>query len=145
MNAKTVGVALVTGVLFGFGLSWSTMVRPEVVLDFLRGRDFGLLFVLGAGVVITGVAYQLLPRILNKPLLAPSFGQHFALMNAQTLLGAALFGIRWGISGVCPGPAFAGLGVGNWPLLIALAGLFAGAYAQGKLAGSKTLPPQWSD
>ena len=121
------------------------MVRPEVVLDFLRWRDLGLLFVLGAGVVITGVTYQLLPRILKKPLLAASFGQHFALMNTQTLLGAALFGIGWGISGVCPGPAFAGLGVGNWPLIIALAGLFAGAYVQGKLASRKILPPQWSD
>jgi len=49
------------------------------------------------------------------------------------VIGAAIFGIGWGLSGVCPGPAIAGLGVGNAPVLWALAGLFAGAYVQGRL------------
>jgi len=42
------------------------------------------------------------------------------------IVGAALFGIGWGLSGVCPGPAIAGLGVGNWPILAALAAMVAG-------------------
>lgn len=145
MNTRTLAIALLTGCVFGFGLAWSTMVRPEVVLDFLRWRDFGLLFVLGAGVIITGLTYQLAPRLLGKPLWASSFGKHFAVMNSQTIVGAALFGVGWGLCGVCPGPAIAGLGVGNWPLLIVLVGMFSGAYVQGRVASWKALPPQWSD
>jgi uncharacterized protein len=122
---------LLSGVLFGFGLALATMVRPEVVLSFLRFQDFGLLWVLGGAAMVTAVTYQLAPRVMRKPLFEPSFGAHAAAMNAQTLGGAALFGIGWGISGVCPGPAIAGLGTGNWPLLFALLGLVAGAYVQG--------------
>ena len=46
-----------------------------------------------------------------------------------------LFGLGWGICGVCPGPALAGLGAGNSDLLIALAGIFAGAGLHGLWAG----------
>ena len=145
MNTRTLLVAVVTGVIFGFGLSWSTMVRPEVVLDFLRWRDLGLLLVLGSAVVVTAVAYQLIPRLLRKPLLAARFDRHLALMNGETIGGAALFGIGWGLCGVCPGPAIAGLGTGNWPLLIAVAGMFLGAYLQGLTAGNRSHSPQMGD
>ena len=132
---KAVLVALATGVLVGLGLAISTMVQPEVVLDFLRWRDFGLLLVLGSGVAIIGLAYQLLPRLLEAPLLGGRFGRHVAALDRRTILGAAIFGIGWGLSGVCPGPAIAGIGAGNWPLLLAVAGMFAGAYVQGRWAG----------
>lgn len=126
---------LAGGVLFGFGLSYSTMIRPEVVLSFLRLQDFGLLMVLGGAVVVTLLAYQLLPRLMRKPVLEPAFGEHPSMMSRSTLGGAALFGVGWGICGVCPGPAIAGLGMGNWPLLIALAGMIAGAWLQGRVEG----------
>ncbi|MFB6200522.1 MAG: YeeE/YedE family protein, partial [Halorhabdus sp.] len=42
-----------------------------------------------------------------------------------------LSGLGWGISGVCPGSGYASLGIGNWPILIAIAGMFVGAYLQG--------------
>jgi len=131
VNARALWWVAVSGALFGFGLALSTMVRPEVVLDFLMWRDMGLLLVLGGAVAVTFVAYQLLPRVMAKPLAGDSFGKHPSEMSARTLAGAAIFGIGWGLSGVCPGPAIAGLGVGNWPLLISLAGLAAGALVQG--------------
>ena len=134
MNRATGGVALLSGVGFGFGLAYSTMTRPEVILDFLRGRDFGLLLVLGGAVAVTTPAYQLLPKLLRKPVLASTFGKHHAIMSRHTIGGAALFGIGWGIGGVCPGPAIAGLGTGNWPLLVALGSMFLGAYVQGWVA-----------
>ncbi len=132
MKALSLGMVLACGALFGLGLSVATMVKPEVVLDFLLFRDLGLLLVLGGAVVVALVFYQLAPRLLNKPLLEPAFGQHPAKLDARTLIGAAIFGAGWGLCGVCPGPAIAGVGVGNWPLLIALAGIFIGAYAQGR-------------
>ncbi len=134
MPASTLIAVLLGGVLFGFGLSVSTMVKPEVVLSFLRFQDFGLLLVLGGAVVVAALTYQIVPRILGKPMLAREFSRHPSEMNAQTVRGAALFGIGWGLCGVCPGPAITGLGTGNWPLLIAIVGLFAGAYAHGWLA-----------
>ena len=126
---------LLSGALFGFGLALSTMVKPEVVLAFLWFKDMGLLLVLGGAVVVTFVAYRLAPRMLKKPLAGKAFLEHPSAMDARTLGGAALFGVGWGLSGVCPGPALAGLGVGNWPIVAALAGLAAGAYVQGRFFG----------
>ncbi len=137
MSRATLGVALVSGIGFGFGLAYSTMTRPEVVLDFLRWRDFGMLLVLGGAVAVTTPTYQLLPRLLRKPVLADSFGKHHSVMSRQTIGGAALFGIGWGIGGVCPGPAIAGLGAGNWPLLVALGAMLLGAYVQGWIASRR--------
>ena len=137
MSAKTLLVALVTGIVFGFGLSYSTMVRPEVVLSFLRFQDFGLLLVLGGAVVVTALAYGFIPKLIARPVLGGTFGKHPAVMSKSTIGGAAIFGVGWGLSGVCPGPALAGLGVGNWPLLISIASMLAGAYVQGYIASRR--------
>ena len=131
MNAFFYVSVLVGGALFGAGLTLATMVQPEVVLAFLRFDDWGLMLVLGSAVMITFAVYQLAPRLMKKPLFAEKFGAHALFGTRQTLVGAAIFGIGWGLSGVCPGPAIAGLGTGNWPLLYTLAGLFAGAWLQG--------------
>lgn len=129
---------LLGGSLFGFGLSYATMIRPEVVFSFLRFDDLGLLWVLGSATTLTFVAYQLAPKILKKPLTAASFGSHPAVMNKDTLVGAAIFGTGWGISGVCPGPAIAGIGAGNWPLLIVVASMLLGAFVHGWLESNKS-------
>jgi uncharacterized membrane protein YedE/YeeE len=138
MKPGAAAFVAISGGLFGFGLALSTMVKPEVVIDFLMWRDLGLLLVLGGAVAVTFLAYQLLPRLARKPWLADSFGKHPSELSARTLGGAAIFGIGWGLCGVCPGPAIAGLGVGNWPLLYALAGLAAGALVQGLFFAPRT-------
>jgi uncharacterized membrane protein YedE/YeeE len=122
---------LLAGALFGFGLAVSTMVRPEVVLSFLRFQDFGLLLVMGGAVGVVLLVYQLAPRLLARPLLGDQFHTHPSSWNRDTLVGSALFGIGWGLCGVCPGPAIAGLGTGNQDLLWALAGIALGALVQG--------------
>lgn len=122
---------LAAGALFGFGLSVSTMIRPEVVLSFLRFQDFGLMLVMGGAVLVVLLAYQLAPRLLARPLLDDHFHKHPSTWSRDTLVGAALFGVGWGLCGVCPGPAIAGLGAGNWSLLWALAGIALGALVQG--------------
>lgn len=122
---------LAAGVLFGFGLSFSTMIRPEVVLSFLRFQDFGLMLVMGGAVVVVVLTYKLAPRMLAKPLWDDHFHTHPSVWNRDTAVGAALFGVGWGLCGVCPGPAIAGLGAGNWELLWALAGIALGALVQG--------------
>ena len=124
-------VVLVSGALFGFGLAFSTMVSPEVVLSFLRFQDWGLMLVMGGAVGVTVLAYQLAPRVLKRPAMGDHFAVRPALLDRNTILGAAIFGVGWGVCGVCPGPAIAGLGTVNWPMLVALAGITLGAYLQG--------------
>jgi len=132
MKKSSLLAVLLCGVLFGAGLSLASMVKPEVVIDFLLFRDLGLLLVLGTAVLVTLLAYQLGPRVLKKPVFEARFADYVSALDVRTLLGAGIFGLGWGICGVCPGPAIAGLGVGNWPLLYALAGIAAGAYVQGR-------------
>ena len=129
---------LLGGALFGYGLAYSGMVSPEVVLRFLTFQDFGLMLVMGGAVAVTVVAYQVVPRFLPRPLLQEKFEKRVTPLDRNTLVGAALFGVGWGLSGVCPGPAIAGLGGGNFSLLWALLGIFAGAYLQGWYASRST-------
>ena len=131
MTLPRFAAVLLAGALFGFGLALSTMVRPEVVLGFLRFQDFGLMLVMGGAVAVTVLAYGLLPRLLGRPLLGERFHHHASAWNRDTAVGAALFGVGWGLCGVCPGPAIAGLGLGNWSLLWALGGIALGALVQG--------------
>ena len=137
MSARALAFVALSGALFGFGLALSTMVQPEVVIAFLLWRDMGLLLVLGGAVAVTFVSYRVLPILFRKPWMGDTFGKHPSEMSARTLVGAAIFGVGWGLSGVCPGPAIAGLGVGNWPLVFALAGLAAGAFIQGRFFAGK--------
>ena len=122
---------LVAGTLFGFGLAWSTMIQPEVILGFLRFQDFGLLLVMAGAIAVVLITYQLAPRVMGRPFFDRAFQSHPSAWNRNTLLGSALFGMGWGLCGVCPGPAIAGLGAGNWDLLWVLGGIALGALAQG--------------
>jgi uncharacterized membrane protein YedE/YeeE len=128
---------VLSGALFGFGLALSTMIQPEVVLKFFRFEDLGLLLVMGGALVVALLAYQIAPRLLRKAILNGSFAQRPTATLKNTLIGSVLFGIGWGICGVCPGPAIAGLGAGNWPLAIAVAAMLLGAYVQGRFARLK--------
>jgi uncharacterized membrane protein YedE/YeeE len=132
MKPVSLLAVLAGGALFGFGLALSTMISPEVVLSFLRLHDFGLLLVLGGAAFITLLAYQLAPRFMQRPVFEAQFGKHPSRLDRDTITGAAIFGAGWGLCGVCPGPAIAGLGAGNWPLLLALVGIALGAYVQGR-------------
>ena len=56
LNPARLLAVLASGALFGFGLAWSTMIQPEVVLSFLRFQDWGLMLVMGGAVVVTALA-----------------------------------------------------------------------------------------
>jgi uncharacterized membrane protein YedE/YeeE len=131
---------LLGGGLFGYGLAWSSMARPEVVLSFLQLRDLGLLLVMAAALAVTTIGFQLAPRLLKTTLLGLPFSHEVKPMLAGTLPGAVIFGLGWGLSGLCPGAAVASIGIGNGPVLIGLAGMFLGAYLQGLLAEVHRMP-----
>ena len=127
--------ALVAGVLFGFGLYISGMVNPLKVLRFLDftaipsgGWDPSLAFVMIPAVIVMFVAVRI-GRRRTAPAFATSFHEpEFKKIDAPLVAGAALFGIGWGMSGICPGPAISLMAF--WPqyLLIYLLALFVGSY-----------------
>jgi uncharacterized membrane protein YedE/YeeE len=125
-------VILVGGLIFGFGLAYSRMARPEVVLDFLQFEDFGLVFVMFGGAAVVGVTYYLAPRLLDGALLTGEpFERRLKSMDRNVIIGGTIFGVGWGISGICPGAAYASLGIGNVTIIWAIVGMFVGAYLQG--------------
>ncbi|NUB93563.1 YeeE/YedE family protein [Haloterrigena sp. SYSU A121-1] len=136
---------LVGGLLFGFGLAYSHMARPEVVLDFLQFDDFGLLFVMFGAAIVSGIAFAAMPRIRDSaPLTGDVYSRRLKPFDRNVLIGGGIFGVGWGLSGICPGAAYASLGIGNVTILWALVGMFAGAYLQGvwrsKRAGADAAP-----
>jgi len=113
--------ALLSGIVFGIGLSVSQMTNPEKVkgfLDIFGHWDPSLALVMCAALITTGIGYRLVLR-RSKPL----FDKNFLLPTQQRIdvrlsIGAVSFGIGWGISGLCPGPAIAGLGLGQSSLYV---------------------------
>lgn len=127
-------VVYLGGLLFGVGLAVSQMARPEVVLSFLQLADFGLLFVMGGGAVVTGLTIAVGTRLdRTAPLTGAEYTKRLRSMDQDVLLGGVLFGVGWGLSGICPGAAYASVGIGNYPILVAIAGMLAGAYAKSVL------------
>jgi hypothetical protein len=120
------------GLVFGLGLAVSRMTHPEVVLDFLQFQDLGLLFVMGGGSLVVGGVIAVMRRTDRRaPLTGDVYGRRVKSMDRNVIVGGSIFGVGWGLSGICPGAAYASVGIGNYPILIAVAGMFVGAYAQG--------------
>lgn len=132
------------GLLFGLGLGLSHMARPEVVLDFLQFTDFGLVFVMFGAAIVSGLSFAVVPRLRSRaPFTGDAYGRRLKSMDRNVLVGGGIFGVGWGLSGICPGAAYASLGIGNVTILWAIVGMFVGAYLQGlwrsHTAGSKAL------
>ncbi|MGM0604996.1 MAG: YeeE/YedE family protein [Halobacteriota archaeon] len=121
------------GLLFGFGLGYSNMAKPEVVLDFLHFADFGLLFVMFGAAAVTGVVFTIASRLGGRaPLTGKQYARRLKSLDRNVLIGGSIFGVGWGLSGICPGAAYASVGIGNYPILVAIVGMFVGAYLQGR-------------
>ena len=135
MNNRKI-VLFIGGIVFGFGLAWGGMAKPEVVLSFLQLKDYGLVLLMGFATVTTFIAINIVPRFIEKPILGGEFKPRTRELTRNTILGAIIFGVGWGLSGQCPGSALSSLGIGNYPILIGIASMFVGAYVMGRFFGS---------
>ena len=101
-------LGLLCGLIFGMGLVVSGMSNPAKVLNFLDlagSWDPSLLFVMAGAAGLTFVGYRLVQR-QSRPLFAAQFHMPTAQnLDTQLIAGAACFGLGWGLSGFCPGPA----------------------------------------
>jgi uncharacterized membrane protein YedE/YeeE len=122
-------VALFAGALFGLGLAVSGMMNPAKVigfLDFAGGWDPTLAFVMGGALLVSIPAFRLILG-RQRPVLAGGFElPTSSALDARLLGGAALFGVGWGLSGFCPGPAVAALVTGLAPVFAFVAAMMAG-------------------
>ncbi len=120
---------LVSGAIFGFGLSLSGMLDPARVRGFLDVTgpwNPSLAFVLG-GAVAASVAGQVIARRLKAPLFDSRFDwPRTHPIDARLIAGSAVFGIGWGLAGLCPGPAVAALTLGFLPTAVFVVAMVAG-------------------
>ena len=136
--------ALLAGLLFGLGLLISGMTRPDKVLGFLDlagDWDASLAFVMGGAILVHAPLSRLILR-RRSPLLDSIF--HLPTrrdIDPRLLAGAALFGVGWGLSGYCPGPALVSAGDGASSALIFTLAMTAAMLADRWITSREEAPP----
>jgi uncharacterized protein len=129
-------VSLAAGLIFGFGLALSGMLDPARVrgfLDIFGAWDPSLAFVLGGAVAVSAIGY-----VISRKMKSPALDVAFRLptktgVDAPLMIGAAVFGIGWGIAGLCPGPAVASLTFGLPATIAFTIAMFVGVFAHDRL------------
>lgn len=128
---STIVVALVSGIIFGLGLCVSEMINPTRVIGFLDvfGRwDATLLLVMAAAVTVAGIGFPLVAR-RAKPIFADKFVVPVKTdIDLRLITGSVLFGVGWGLAGLCPGPAIAALASMSPPILMFVAAMIGGQW-----------------
>lgn len=132
--------AFVSGLLFSLGLIVSQMVNPAKVLGFLDifgNWDPSLAFVMGGAVAMSALGTVIARRrgvpVLARRLETPTRRD----LDPRLIGGAALFGIGWGLVGLCPGPALTALTFGPWQVPVFVAAMIAG------MALFRIVPADW--
>ncbi len=126
---RPIAFALIAGTLFGAGLAVSGMADPQRVrgfLDLFGTWDPTLAFVMGGALIPMAIAWR-----IQKRMPTPMVAERFALptvrdLDPRLVGGAALFGIGWGIAGLCPGPAIADLAIAPVPAAIFVVAMLGG-------------------
>jgi uncharacterized membrane protein YedE/YeeE len=134
---KRNAAAFGTGALFALGLAISGMTKPAKVIGFLdiSGEwDASLAFVMGGAIAVHFVAYRLIMRRS-----APLFDTKFHMptrkdIDPRLVLGAALFGVGWGLGGFCPGPGIVAAGGGSLHAIVFLVGMTLGMLVEHAVA-----------
>ncbi len=133
-RVMSIVLAMLSGALFGAGLLVSGMTQPARVIGFLdvtRAWDPSLAFVMGGAVIVYAIAL----RWIRKHRRDPWFDLKFHLptrrdIDPALVIGAALFGIGWGLGGLCPGPGLVAAAAGSVPAIAFIAAMLVGMYVQ---------------
>ena len=122
-------IGLLAGLLFGIGLLISGMTDPTKVqgfLDVFGAWDISLALVMGGGLIVAIIGVQLAKRQqiswIGSLIEMPSK----TTINKKLLIGAMLFGIGWGLVGICPGPGIVLLGTGQWQAYVFIPAMIVG-------------------
>lgn len=130
---RRVLVAFAAGAVFGLGLTISRMIDPAKVLGFLDvagNWDPSLALVMAGALAMMAIAYRI-AGVRHVPLLAETFQIPTRRdVDSRLVGGAILFGIGWGLVGLCPGPAVSGLALGRHEIFVFVLAMLAGMAAQ---------------
>lgn len=122
--------SLAAGFLFGMGMIISGMADPNKVIGFLDvagAWDPSLAFVMGGALMVFMPSYFLLIKPKQKPVVAEEFCMsNHKNVDGRLVAGAVLFGLGWGLAGICPGPAMSSLALGNMGVWIFFASMMVG-------------------
>ncbi len=125
----TIFISFAVGLTFGLGLIISGMSNPAKVLGFLDlagSWDPSLTFVMAGAIALSALAFRLARNrstsLLGQPMQMPTARQ----IDQRLVMGSALFGLGWGLAGICPGPALVLLGAGAMKGLVFALALLAG-------------------
>ncbi|OTG79765.1 YeeE/YedE family protein [Acinetobacter sp. ANC 5054] len=134
-------LAFLFGGLFAIGLMFSGMSNPEKVLNFLDitgNWDASLAFVMLGAIAVAFIPFQIAvrkaaPKTLDGSAIdLPQNNQ----IDSKLILGSILFGIGWGIAGICPAPAFTLIGLGFYQAIYFIVAMILGVYIHRKFAGA---------
>lgn len=118
------------GMVFGLGLTLSGMVLPSKVQDFLDvsgNWDPSLALVMGGALLVFMPGYFWLVKPRAKAVDGSDFHiSRVKQLDSRLLIGSALFGVGWGLVGICPGPAITALVTGQWQILLFVAAMLFG-------------------
>jgi uncharacterized membrane protein YedE/YeeE len=132
--------ALVSGAVFGLGLATSGMMDPVRVrgfLDIFGAFDPTLVFVIAGAVAVAFVGVSFAKR-MARPVLDHRFSMPTAdRIDRKLIVGSALFGVGWGMAGLCPGPALAGLTLGLVPVVVFVAAMIVGMLLHDRLVAGR--------
>jgi len=125
--------AFLGGALIGVGLAISGMTQPKKIVgffDFFGDYDPSLAFVMGGAILVYAPVYRWAIRTRQKPIWAPAFSLPMRKdIDARLVVGSGIFGVGWGLSGYCPGPAFASVGSGSHEAFTFFAAMLVGVGA----------------
>ena len=123
--------SLISGIVFGLGLTISGMVNPEKVLGFLNifyDWDPSLMFVMIGAILIFSPLYFIFKR-KSRPIFSKNFvGPLKTNIDKNLIVGAIMFGSGWGLAGLCPGPAISAISFLNTDVYLFVLFMFVGFY-----------------
>ena len=124
-------IVLISGIIFGIGLTLSSMTNPDKVIGFLDifySWDPSLGFVMAGAIIVTSPILYMSTKnnsfVLAKKINLPNNKN----IDKPLVFGSLLFGIGWGISGLCPGPAISSIAFLNISSVTFLISMFFGLY-----------------
>lgn len=135
--------AFIFGGLFATGLMFSGMANPEKILNFLDifgSWDASLAFVMMGAIAVAFISFQVLSKqqapktVFKEPIELPKNTQ----IDTRLVLGSAIFGIGWGLAGICPGPSLTLIGLGHYQALYFIFAMIIGVLIFNKTMGAKS-------
>ncbi|NOS95147.1 MAG: YeeE/YedE family protein [Methylotenera sp.] len=148
-NASALIFALLSGLIFGLGLILAGMANPAKVLAFLDLAgwwDPSLGLVMGGAIAVGLIAFKIAGKRSSSFLGLPMNLPTSRMIDKRLVVGGLVFGIGWGLVGICPAPAFVLLGTGSVKGIVFLIAMLIGMglfelfeiYCKSKQASTKS-------